>query len=99
MNLNYFLQLSMVLAMNQIVRHFVTKINLHEANTSGSHLFSVVCPYFVSKSLTVFVLLDSAQLISVGWGRKETQFHGSEGKSAAAKKEEVSKDRQLWFGN
>jgi len=34
--------------------------------------------------------LTIAQLIAVGWGQKETQFHGSEGKSAATRKEEVS---------
>lgn len=28
------------------------------------------------------------QFMSVGWGKKETQFHGSEGKQAAKKKEE-----------
>lgn len=28
------------------------------------------------------------QFMSVGWGKKETQFHGSEGKEAARKKEE-----------
>jgi len=39
---------------------------------------------------SVFMCLDSAQLISVGWGQKATQFHGSEGKSAASRKEEVS---------
>jgi len=40
--------------------------------------------------MTTFLCPDTAQLISVGWGRKETQFHGSEGKSAASRKEEVS---------
>ena len=30
-----------------------------------------------------------AQPITVGWGKKETQFHGSEGKQAAVKKQEV----------
>ncbi|CAG8851714.1 30018_t:CDS:2, partial [Racocetra persica] len=29
--------------------------------------------------------LGEAVSISVGWGKKETQFHGSEGKSAAQK--------------
>jgi elongator complex protein 1 len=28
---------------------------------------------------------------SVGWGKKETQFHGSEGKQAALKKVDTSK--------
>jgi hypothetical protein len=28
---------------------------------------------------------------SVGWGKKETQFHGSEGKAAAQKKVDVNK--------
>ncbi|CAG8447568.1 10999_t:CDS:10 [Ambispora leptoticha] len=31
-----------------------------------------------------------AASVSVGWGRKETQFHGSEGKSAALKKANLS---------
>jgi len=35
------------------------------------------------------VCLVAAQLISVGWGRKDTQFHGSEGKSAATRMQEV----------
>ena len=30
-----------------------------------------------------------AAFVTVGWGKKETQFHGSEGKQAAAKKAEV----------
>lgn len=29
------------------------------------------------------------QFITVGWGKKETQFHGSEGKQAAKAKTEV----------
>ena len=33
--------------------------------------------------------LFSAQRITVGWGKKETQFHGSEGKQAAQVKKEV----------
>ena len=37
-------------------------------------------------SLTYFI---TAEFIQVGWGKKETQFHGSEGKSAATKKTEV----------
>jgi len=41
-------------------------------------------------TVCVCVSMDLAQLISVGWGRKETQFHGSEGKSAATRKETVS---------
>lgn len=30
------------------------------------------------------------QFITVGWGKKETQFHGSEGKQAAKVKNEIS---------
>lgn len=30
-----------------------------------------------------------AELITVGWGKKETQFHGSVGKQAATVKPEV----------
>ena len=29
----------------------------------------------------------------MGWGKKETQFHGSEGKQAAVKKQEVSSSK------
>lgn len=29
------------------------------------------------------IVLFSDDLITVGWGKKETQFHGSEGKQAA----------------
>ena len=36
-----------------------------------------------------FLLFFSAQPITVGWGKKETQFHGSEGKQAAQMKKEV----------
>lgn len=31
----------------------------------------------------------SGKFITVGWGKKETQFHGSEGKQAAHKKAAV----------
>lgn len=34
-----------------------------------------------------------AEFITVGWGKKETQFHGSEGKEAAKRKQEVC----IWF--
>jgi len=43
----------------------------------------------------MYLCPDTAQLISVGWGRKETQFHGSEGKSAASRKEEVNETELL----
>jgi len=33
--------------------------------------------------------LSVAQPVTVGWGKKETQFHGSEGKQAAVRKEAV----------
>lgn len=48
-------------------------------------LFNVY--YFPCLILTVVLL---AQFITVGWGKKETQFHGSEGKQAALLKPEVS---------
>ena len=35
---------------------------------------------------TVYVI---AEPINVGWGKKETQFHGSLGKAAAQSKQEV----------
>ncbi|CAG8480292.1 12289_t:CDS:10 [Ambispora gerdemannii] len=50
-----------------------------------------------------------ANSVSVGWGRKETQFHGSEGKSAALKKinlseytlseDDDSRPRVSWCGD
>jgi elongator complex protein 1 len=43
--------------------------------------------------LTEHSLEDSdfgeSEFITVGWGKKETQFHGSEGKEAAKKKDEI----------
>lgn len=33
--------------------------------------------------------MNTAEPVTVGWGKKETQFHGSEGKQAATKKETV----------
>ncbi len=36
---------------------------------------------------TSFSLYILAKFVSVGWGSKETQFHGSEGKGARSKKE------------
>ena len=32
----------------------------------------------------------SGEFMAVGWGKKETQFHGSEGKQAAHQRKEVS---------
>lgn len=32
----------------------------------------------------------SEEFVNVGWGRKETQFHGSLGKEAAKQKSEVN---------
>ena len=37
----------------------------------------------------LFLFCVLAEFVQVGWGKKETQFHGSEGKSAAVKKSEV----------
>ena len=34
--------------------------------------------------------------ITVGWGKKETQFHGSEGKQAATKRVEEVKPALPW---
>lgn len=36
------------------------------------------------------------QFITVGWGKKETQFHGSEGKHAAKAKTEVCVGKYLF---
>lgn len=35
------------------------------------------------------VICFAGKFITVGWGKKETQFHGSEGKQAAQKKIQV----------
>lgn len=37
-----------------------------------------------------FIFSYLAAGISLGWGKKETQFHGSEGKSSAQKKVDMS---------
>ena len=44
--------------------------------------------------LNLFLLLV-AKPITVGWGKKETQFHGSEGKQAAVKKQEVNNSKSV----
>lgn len=35
------------------------------------------------------------QFVNVGWGRKETQFHGSESKSAAKQKKNFEKPKEI----
>lgn len=41
--------------------------------------------------LTYWMLnVFAGKFITVGWGKKETQFHGSEGKQAAQRKIQVS---------
>lgn len=37
----------------------------------------------------LYVICFTGKFITVGWGKKETQFHGSEGKQAAQKKIQV----------
>ena len=39
-------------------------------------------------------LLPTAEPVTVGWGKKETQFHGSLGKQSAIKKE-VSGEKKI----
>lgn len=39
------------------------------------------------------------EFITVGWGKKETQFHGSEGKQAAKVKQEVSAGKNTRYCN
>ena len=49
--------------------------------------------YFLKK-----YFLFSAKQMNVGWGSKETQFHGSEGKEAAkVKKNDVSFCKIVYF--
>lgn len=46
----------------------------------------ILCIYQVWQYFFVFW---TAEFVTVGWGKKETQFHGSEGKQAAAQRETV----------
>lgn len=41
-------------------------------------------------AFTRSVFCFAGKFITVGWGKKETQFHGSEGKQAAQKKIQVA---------
>ncbi|XP_017062099.1 putative elongator complex protein 1 [Drosophila ficusphila] len=41
-------------------------------------------------------LAPDQQFVNVGWGKKETQFHGSEGKQAAKQTTDDSKSKQDW---
>lgn len=50
----------------------------------------------VQKAAFHFVCV-AGKFITVGWGKKETQFHGSEGKQAAQKKVQVGD--KATFGN
>ena len=43
----------------------------------------------------MLIVLFTAKFITVGWGKKETQFHGSQGKEAAVKKQEVKINYEL----
>lgn len=47
------------------------------------------CIRVVITELSSLLSLHVAEFVTVGWGKKETQFHGSEGKQAATKKEVV----------
>lgn len=42
--------------------------------------------------LYIYMVCFIGKFITVGWGKKETQFHGSEGKQAAQKKIQVVDD-------
>lgn len=35
------------------------------------------------------IISSSGKFVALGWGKKETQFHGSEGKQAAHRKQTV----------
>lgn len=50
---------------------------------------------FLVRSLDLF----AAQPVTVGWGKKETQFHGSEGKKAAVKTDKVSFENGMYLTN
>lgn len=41
------------------------------------------------KSSTTRIISSSGKFVALGWGKKETQFHGSEGKQAAHRKQKV----------
>ncbi len=45
----------------------------------------IIYIYIYLKFLT-FIIIFTAKFVSVGWGSKETQFHGSLGKDARSKK-------------
>lgn len=51
----------------------------------------VMCELLWVHILNFVVCLHNlvAEFVTVGWGKKETQFHGSEGKHAATKRENV----------
>ena len=48
--------------------------------------------YFHNKVLVSIKHFIIGQFVTVGWGKKETQFHGSEGKQAAQVKPQVLYD-------
>ncbi|XP_065671082.1 putative elongator complex protein 1 isoform X2 [Hydra vulgaris] len=63
---------------------------------SGSFLlmscdFDVICEQAIHSAA-----FGEAQQITVGWGKKETQFHGSEGKEAAHQKLHQESKINLW---
>lgn len=47
------------------------------------------CMVSFCKSSDIAILSPVGKFITVGWGKKETQFHGSEGKQAAHRKQTV----------
>lgn len=64
-------------------------IELHPAHFGrGTRLCGFAS--FIFSHFPAFSLLVAAQ-VNLGWGKKETQFHGSEGKAAAVRKAEVSR--------
>ena len=59
--------------------------HLNFFNKSGKlALLSSVLKIFLILVLIFICCLFAAELITVGWGKKETQFHGTEGKPTAA---------------
>ncbi|KAF6018415.1 IKBKAP [Bugula neritina] len=75
-------------------------------------IYLLVCHGSELEPLTDFTFctdaFGEAEFVTVGWGKKETQFHGSEGKDAATKKEVIQhgvrttddgKPRIRWIGD
>ena len=64
------------------LRRFSAKASLKHYNVD---IMVIECYYY-------FTIVSLAEPITVGWGKKETQFHGSAGKEAAKQKR-----AEVWY--